>query len=198
MRLSNGSYLSRPVSPRSIKNSLEMTSTVQTNMFCFTWHKVFSMLNKFWDVLKTQKPKTNHAFLDTMAGKSAISGSTGKHCRQSERNNQKKIVELHDFFLFVFGTGTMLTAQLSTLFTPDSKEESIWGDGWRARKQDTYCTTSVAAPLGNPNWCTNQPSPTTTNHQPAAPPPAAGYASAPLTLELLNPCSATHTSWPKS
>ena len=36
MRLSNGPYLSRPVSPRSIKNSLEMTATVQTNMFCFT------------------------------------------------------------------------------------------------------------------------------------------------------------------
>ena len=76
-------------------------------------------------MLKTQNPKTNHAFLDTVAGKSAIPGSPGKHCRQSERNNQKKIVELHDFFLFVFGTGTMLTAQLSTLFTPDSKEESI-------------------------------------------------------------------------
>ena len=58
------------------------------------------------------------------------------------------------FLCFVFGTGTMFTAQLSTLFTR-GLEESIWGDGWRARKQDTYCTTSVAAPLGNPNWCTN-------------------------------------------
>ena len=52
--------------------------------------------------MKTQNPKTNHAFLDTVAGKSAILGSPGKHCRQSECNNQKKIAELHDWVFSFF------------------------------------------------------------------------------------------------
>ena len=54
--------------------------------------------------MKTQNPKTNHAFLDTVAGKSAIPGSPGKHCRQSERNNQKKIAELHDWVFSFFSS----------------------------------------------------------------------------------------------
>ena len=37
-----------------------------------------------------------------MAGKSAIPGSSGKHCRQSERNNQNKIAELHDWIFSFF------------------------------------------------------------------------------------------------
>ena len=167
MRLSNGSYLSRPVSPRSIKNSLEMTATVQTNMFCFTWHKVFSMLNKFEMCRKLKIQKLTMHFLTLWQASPQFLGVRANTVGRVSATTKRRLLScMIGFFLsflcFVFGTGTMFTAQLSTLFTR-GYEESIWGDGWRARKQDTYCTTSVAAPLGNPNWCTNQPSPTSTS-----------------------------------
>ena len=165
MCLSDGSYLSRPVSPRSIKNSLEMTATVQTNMFCFTWHKVFSMLNKFEMCWKLKIQKLTMHFLTLWQASPQFLGVRANTVGKVSATTKRRLLScMIGFFLsflcFVFGTGTMFTAQLSTLFTR-GLEESIWGDGWRARKQDTYCTTSVAAPLGNPNWCTNQPSPTT-------------------------------------
>ena len=72
---------------------------LQFRQICFASHDIKCFP---WDVSKTQNPKTNHAFLDTMAGKSAIPGSPGKHCRQSERNNQKKIAELHDWVFSFF------------------------------------------------------------------------------------------------
>ena len=155
--------------------------------------------------MKTQNPKTNHAFLDTVAGKSAIPGSPGKHCRQSERNNQKKIAELHDwvfsfFSLFcLWNRGDVHCTAINTLYTRFGGE---YLRRWVARSQaghllHNFCGSALRQPK-----LVHQPPPTTTNqHQPASTSTSTisrGYASAPLTLELLNPCSATHTSWPKS
>ena len=143
--------------------------------------------------MKTQNPKTNHAFLDTVAGKSAIPGSPGKHCRQSERNNQKKIAELHDwvfsfFSLFcLWNRGDVHCTAINTLYTRFGGE---YLRRWVARSQaghllHNFCGSALRQPK-----LVHQPPPTSTTSR--------GYASAPLTLELLNPCSATHTSWPKS
>ena len=172
---------------------------IQTNMFCFTWHKMFFMLNKFemwWNSKSKNQP--------------CISWHCGRQVRNSWESGQTLSAEwaqqpeedcwaawLGIFFLFVFGTGTMFTAQLSTLFTP-GKEESIWGDGWRSQAGHllhNFCGSALRQPkfVHQP---TNHPHPPPTSTSTST--TSRGYASAPLTLELLNPCSATHTSWPKS
>ena len=56
---------------------------------------------------------THHAFLHTVAGKSTISGSSGKGCWHNENHNQEKIWKLHrpHFFPPLLWTGLQLEDQ---------------------------------------------------------------------------------------
>ena len=108
-----------------------------------------------------------------MAGKSAIPGSSGKHCRQSERNNQKKIVELHDWVFFFFSVFCLWNRDdvhctaINTLYTRLGGE---YLRRWVARSQaghllHNFCGSALRQPK-----LVHQP--TLTNHQPAPAPPA--------------------------
>ena len=89
-----------------------------------------------------------------MAGKSAIPGSPGKHCRQSERNNQKKIAELHDW-VFSFFPGVCLwnrddvhCTAINTLYTRLGGE---YLRRWAARSQaghllHNFCGSALRQP----------------------------------------------------
>ena len=98
---------------------------IQTNIFCFTWHKMFFMLNKFemWWKLKIQKP-TMHFLTLWQASPQFLGVRANTVGRVSATTRRRLLSCMIGYFLsflcFVFGTGAMFTAQLSTLFTPGS------------------------------------------------------------------------------
>ena len=103
---------------------------------------------------------THHAFLDTVAGKSTISGkSSGKCCWHNEDHNQEKIGKMH------LPLNREQLSQLEDLLhctTLDGSrneyvcKRSIRQDGVGCR-QDTHCTTSVAALQPNQPTCSLHP-----------------------------------------